>query len=242
MKICVAQTRPVKGDIETNIENHKKIIEIAVNNKAGIIIFPELSLTGYEPELAEALAIVPGDNRLDDFQQISDANQVTIGVGMPTKNDAGICISMIIFQPQQAREIYSKKYLHADEEPYFISGQNFTVLPGTKPSIALAICYELSIPEHSENAYKSGAAIYIASVAKTADGVIKASNNLSAIASKYSITVLMCNCVGHCDNFESAGTSSIWNDKGILIGQLDNSHEGIIMIDTHTQEIIKEVI
>jgi predicted amidohydrolase len=49
MKICAAQTRPVRGDIQTNIDNHKKLIDLAVSNGADIIIFPELSLTGYEP-------------------------------------------------------------------------------------------------------------------------------------------------------------------------------------------------
>jgi predicted amidohydrolase len=68
MKICVAQTKPVKGDIQANVENHKKIINLAINNGAGIIIFPELSITGYEPALAKALATDINDSRLDDFQ------------------------------------------------------------------------------------------------------------------------------------------------------------------------------
>jgi len=28
MKICAAQTKPIKGDIPKNIENHKKLIEM----------------------------------------------------------------------------------------------------------------------------------------------------------------------------------------------------------------------
>ncbi len=47
MKICVAQTRPVKGDIQTNIDNHKRLIDLAISNGADTIIFPELSITGY---------------------------------------------------------------------------------------------------------------------------------------------------------------------------------------------------
>jgi predicted amidohydrolase len=47
MKICVAQTRPIKGNIQSNIVNHKKLIDLAVSNGAVIVIFPELSLTGY---------------------------------------------------------------------------------------------------------------------------------------------------------------------------------------------------
>jgi predicted amidohydrolase len=37
---------------------------------------------------------------------------------------------------------------------FFISGKNSTGLIGNKTNIALAICYELSVPEHSENALK----------------------------------------------------------------------------------------
>jgi predicted amidohydrolase len=242
MKICAAQTRPVKGDIERNIANHKKIIDLAVDNGAGTIIFPELSITGYEPELASELATDQYDSRFDGFQTISDSKKITIGVGVPVKSNSGICISMVIFQPHKARELYSKKYLHADEEPYFISGQNTIGLLGNKPGIALAICYELSIPEHSANAFKTGAGIYIASVAKTASGVEKAGETLSGIANKYSMTVLFSNCVGHCDNFESAGKTSIWNNKGLLAGQLNDTSEGILIIDTDTEEITEKYI
>lgn len=238
MKICAAQTRPVKGNIQQNIENHKKLINLAVVNGADIIIFPELSITGYEPELAQELATHVEDPRFDDFQEISDAQQLTIGVGMPIKNETGISIGMILFQPNQARQLYAKKYLHADEEPFFISGQSTVSLIGDKKNVALAICYELSVPEHSENAHKSGAEIYIASVAKTADGVEKAAKTLTEIAKNYSMTVFMSNCVGYCDNFESVGESAIWNNQGILVEQLNGIKEGVLIFDTDTQEVI----
>src|SRR6476661_10614477 len=143
MKICVAQTRPLKGDIEKNIKNHKNLIKIAVSAGADIIIFPELSLTGYEPGLSGELATTPDDKRLDDFQEISNTRQIAIGVGVPTKNNPGTCISMIIFEPQKARQTYSKKYLHPDEEEFFIAGPTSTSLIGSQGNIALEICYEL---------------------------------------------------------------------------------------------------
>lgn len=242
MKICVVQTRPVKGDVLSNIENHKNLISLAVSYGADTIIFPELSLTGYEPALAKELATNQDDSRLSDFQKICDSKQVTIGVGMPTKNGTGICISMIIFQPQQARQSYSKKYLHADEVEFFMSGPGSAGLTGIKPVVAIAICYELSVPEHSENAFKSGAEIYIASVAKSIDGVEKAIKSLSGIANKYSMTVLMSNCVGQCDGDECGGKTSIWNNKGLLTGQLNNTSEGILIIDTDTQEITERML
>jgi predicted amidohydrolase len=242
MKICVAQTRPVKGDIQGNIENHKKLIDVAVSNGAGMIIFPELSLTGYEPKLAKELATNKDDTRFSDLQEISNAGQITIGVGVPTKNNNGICISMILFQPGKARQTYSKKYLHPDEEKFFLSGQNFTGLISNSNSIALAICYEISIPEHSRKAFETGAKIYIASVAKSVEGVDKAVTQLSATANKYSMTVLMSNCVGQCDGEECGGKTSAWDNKGLLAGQLNNLDEGILIIDTNTQETIAKTI
>ncbi len=242
MKICVAQTRPVKGDILLNITNHKKLIDLAVSNGADTIVFPELSLTGYEPELAKELATDKDDNRFDDFQKISDNNHITIGVGVPTKSTIGIYITMVIFQPDQVRQTYSKKYLHSDEEPFFVSGESSIYSLGQKSNVALAICYELSVPEHSEQAFKSGAKMYIASVAKSAGGVEKASRSLSDIAKAYSMTVFMSNCVGYCDNFESAGKTSAWNADGSLLGQLNDIGEGILMVDTDTQEAIVKMI
>lgn len=242
MKICAVQTRPIKGDIQSNIDNHKKLIDLAVSNGADAVIFPELSLTGYEPELSKELATSQDDSRFDDFQKISNTKQITIGVGVPTKNNTGICISMILFQPHKARQTYSKKYLHPDEEEFFISGQSFTGLKINKTNIALAICYELSVSEHSEKAFKSGAKIYIASVAKFVNGVDKAIKRLADIANKYSMTVLMSNCVGQSDGQECAGKTSIWNNKGLLVGQLNDTDEGIIIFDIDTQELIEKTI
>jgi predicted amidohydrolase len=242
MKICVVQTRPVKGDIPANIDHHKKLIDLALSHGAGTIIFPELSLTGYEPELAKELATTQDDKRFDIFQKISDTSQVTIGVGAPTKSNTGTCISMILFRPQQARQTYSKKYLHASEEDFFVSGQSFTGLISDKPNIAVAICYELSVPEHSENAFKIGAEIYIASVVESFDGVERAIKRLSAIGNKYSMTVLMSNCVGQSGSYDCGGRSSVWNNKGLLAGQLNDSSEGILVFDTDTRELIEKII
>ena len=69
MKICVVQAESVKGDVQSNISNHKRLIDLAVSDGAEIIIFPELSLTGYEPEIAEEFATSKDDSR---FKRLSN--------------------------------------------------------------------------------------------------------------------------------------------------------------------------
>lgn len=242
MKICAVQTRPLKGDFQGNIGNHLKLIDLALLYDASIIIFPELSLTGYEPELAKDLAIDLYDSRLDCFQKISNSRLVILGVGAPLKNHGGICIGMVLFQPNKPGQAYTKKYLHPDEKEFFISGQGSAAITGQGAGIALAICYELSVPEHSENAFKNGASIYIASAVKSVNGIDKACKSLSEIANRYSMVVLLANCVGQSGGYECAGKTSAWNNEGVLTGQLDDSSEGILIIDTVTGKIIKRQI
>lgn len=237
MKIALAQIRSVAGDIEKNTVHHQELIDEALKQGVEMIIFPELSLTGYEPRLVKDLAIYPDDPRVEIFQKISNAGNVIIGLGVPTKSGSGICISMLLFLPGQEHRIYSKKYLHADEEPYFVSGQNFPVLQVNEKKIALAICYELSVPAHAKAAIQGGGEVYLASVAKSAAGVEKATETLSYIAEKHGITALMVNSVGPSDDFVSAGCTAAWNREGKLIAQLDDKTEGILVVDIDKQEI-----
>jgi predicted amidohydrolase len=237
MIISAAQIKPIRGDIQANIDNHKRIIDEALGNDSDMIIFPELSLTGYEPTLAEALATMPFDPRLDAFQAVSDEANITIGVGLPLKNEPRPTISMVIFKPQQTRHVYSKKYIHADEEPYFISGHNTAVTLSQYPTTALAICYEISVPQHAQTAHQKGAEIYLASVVKTVPGTVKARERLSEIARTYSMTVVMANCVGVCDGEVCGGRSAVWNNKGDLLGGLNDTDEGILIFNTDTEAV-----
>lgn len=237
MKIAVAQTKPVTGDIGSNIKNHLSLSTLAADHGADIIIFPELSLTGYEPSLAKLLATAIDDSRLAVFQQLSDARQITIGVGLPTKTAMGIHITMVILQPGKPRQANSKMYLHADEEPFFVSGGNLPGLIIKNTPVALAICYEISVREHSENAHHSGAQLYVASVAKTVKGVEKAWMDLGEIAANYGMMVLMSNSVGPCEDGLCGGKSAAWDEGGTLLGQLDDSSEGILILDTVTRAV-----
>jgi predicted amidohydrolase len=236
MMLTVAQTHLHKGDILKNIKQHKRLIDIAVSYKADTIIFPELSLTGYEPELAKTLAMSANDSQLDCFQDISNDKNITIGVGIPLNTEGGICISMVIFKPHKSRQVYSKKYLHSSEMPFFVGGDNETTfIEGTKT--ALAICYELSVPQHAEDAFKNGAEYYIASVVE--DTIDKAIGKLSATAAKYKMTVLLSNAVGQTGAYLCDGKSSVWDNEGKLLGQLDTTHEGLLVFNTETKKIVR---
>ncbi len=231
MKICAAQTIPVKGNIEKNIENHLLLIDRAVENGAQLIIFPELSLTGYEPQLAKDLAIHADDQRLKVFQSVSDKNDLVICVGAPTQSDSGNRISMVIFTPGKEWQIYSKQHLYPGEENYFVPGQGFVQIPLADKKIVFAICYELSVESHSKYASQMGADVYLASVLNSVSGVDSDIQKLSVIAEKYGMIVMMANYAGQSGGYECAGKTSAWNNRGELIGQLNDKTEGLLIVD-----------
>ena len=236
MKICLAQTQSKAGNIQENIANHLKFVERAIVYKADLIIFPELSITNYEPQLAKTLATKVEDNLFNPFQELSNEYGVVIGVGMPTNTTNGINISLLIFQPNKERDVYSKQLLHQDEEPYFLAGDKQTILTIKGKQIALGICYETLQEDHFVNTIQKGVDIYIASVAKSKKGVKEASEFFSKKAKAHGLPIMMVNCIGACDDFESAGQSAVWNAKGELVSQLDSNHQGILIYDTETNQ------
>jgi len=238
MKICIAQTHSLKGKVNKNIQGHLRIIERAIKFNSDLIIFPELSITGYEPDLAKELSTDIENSIFDPFQELSDKTKITIGVGMPTNTVDGINISMLIFQSNKNRVVYSKQILHSDEFPYFVCGTKQFFINIEEKKIAIGICYETLQREHFVNAKQNGADVYIASVAKSKEGIEKAYLHFSKIADEFSTPILISNSVGYCDNFMSVGQSAVWNENGKLIELLDSENQGLLIYDTET-ELIK---
>lgn len=241
MKIALAQIKPKKGDIIANIAHHIQWIEVAAAQGVDVIVFPELSLTRFEPTLAKVLATDPQDERLNSLQSVSLSKRITIGVGLPTPIASDPLISMVIFLPDGQRQLYAKQMLHPDEEPYFSPGTDQIMMNVKNTKIAPAICYEALQPEHAASVHTLGAEVYVASVAKPQRGLDKAFVHFPTIAKQYAMPVLMVNSVGYCDNFESAGQSSVWDSRGDLLGRLDAVNEGLLIFDAETKALEQTV-
>ena len=107
MRITIAQIELVKGHFEKNLKKHLKFIETMAPKKPDLMMFPELSLTGYEPVLAKDLATTENDIRLRPLQEVSDKHDLILCVGIPTTNEVKLRISIIIFRPNNVPITYS---------------------------------------------------------------------------------------------------------------------------------------
>ncbi len=151
--------------------------------------------------------------------------------GAPLRTASGVQIAGWHFRPGRPALIHPKVYLHADELPYFEPGDPATPsrLRGTEA--ALAICYELSVPRHAAAAARAGARVYVASTAKDADGVRRASKTLRARARRHAMSVVLANCVGPFDGLRGGGGSSAWDATGVRLARLGAREPGWLLVD-----------
>lgn len=234
MKVCAAQFRPIAGDFETNRSKHLELIELAVNQGADVLFFPELSLTGFEPRLVESLAIDMDDHRLDPIQECSDRHNLIVGVGIPISAGSDVYIGMVWFAPGEVRRLYAKQQLHPGESPYFVPGHEQLLLERHGCKFTPAICYESLKMNHADHAAALSSDIYLASVAKPIGGLAKAMKHYPAVARRHDMFVIMANCVGPSDDFLSVGQSAAWNVRGELLAQIDAESEGLVVLNTTT--------
>lgn len=87
LTIAAAQSVSMAGDLAANIARHMDFIELAALHGVELLVFPELSLTGYEGEVAAALAIDPQDAVLQPLRDLAHKLGITAVVGMPIRQE-----------------------------------------------------------------------------------------------------------------------------------------------------------
>jgi predicted amidohydrolase len=229
--IGVAQISVVKGDYDQNIAIHCKMIEQAAKHKVNILLFPELSLTGYELSLANELAISETDSRLQKLQLFANKYDMTLLVGAPKKISGDKPqIGLFVISPNKSVFCYSKMYLHENENHFFTVGdKDFYIQRDFGLKIGLAICADTSVKEHPALAAKQGINCYLASMLISHGGYEADSAQLRDYANKYNMMVAMANHSGITGGWACAGKSTIWDNKGQPIAAVDDAEFALVI-------------
>ncbi len=85
--IALAQTNPIRGDIERNLAKHIGCISESASHGADVVVFPELSITGYEPDLLAALALSRSSSVVSELVNAAIRAGVIIIAGIPLANN-----------------------------------------------------------------------------------------------------------------------------------------------------------
>jgi predicted amidohydrolase len=231
MKIAAVQTKPIDGNIEANLAAHFHWATIAAEKGVQLIVFPEMSLTGYQREDAAQLAFIENDARLNKLKALAVDKNIIIVAGAPIQIEAQLHIGTFVLHPDNNTSIYTKQFLHQGEELFFTPNAEFNpTIQLEDELISLAICADITNPLHPANASKNKTTLYVTSLFYTPNGIAEAFQQLSHYAHLYAMNILMANYTGQSYIYEAAGQSAFWNNKGHLITQLKSNEEALLIV------------
>ena len=214
--IAVAQTPSIAGNVSANIEIHVEAIHSAAAEGVSLLVFPELSLTGYEPELAAELVFTTDDSRLWPLTDAARQSGMTVVVGAPLSTDELPRIGALVISPDGHVVAYAKMHLHPGEEQYFSAGDTYCLLTLNRNRIALAICADANVTSHARACATHGANVYAASAMITDKGYAADTAQLMRHARAHNILVAMANHNCPTGGWPAVGKSAIWNAEGLL--------------------------
>ncbi len=238
--VAVVQSIAVPGDLPRAVSDHARLAIQSAQKGARLAVFPELSLTGYSLALTRADALTTEDPRLQMLQQVADAHDIVIIAGAPIESPSGLHIGALCFVPRRLAVTYSKRFLHEGEEKTFAPGVGGEPLSIHDHVVGLAICAEITHPEHATEAARRGANIYAASCFITPNGYDYDTNLLAGYAREHRMMVLMANFGNGNGTWMSAGRSAIWSHTGELLIQGPPEGEAVLVATMHSARLDEE--
>lgn len=219
-RIAAAQSCAVAGDVARNVLAHTRFITTARRAEVELLLFPELSLSGYEPARLRHCVMRPDDHRLAPIRELASETRMIIVVGAPlARHDSSApAIAAFTFFPDGSTSVYAKQHLHPGEEQYASVGEAGTRthdLCGER--YAVAICADTTHPQHPASAAAAGASLYLASVLVSETGYPADSATLQRHAATHRMAVLMSNHGGPSGGYQCAGRSAFWAPGGANI-------------------------
>jgi len=243
MILAAAQTKPKRGDIESNLSDHYELIKLAAQEGADLIVFPELSITGYERENAAELAFAKDDSRIEHLKELAVEHNIIIVAGAPVQTASELFIGEFIIFPDNSVSIYTKQFLHEGEDEFFQSSFDYNpVITIENQKISFAICADIDNPLHPKNASEKETSIYIASIFFSPNGIPNAYRDLQSYAEKHKMNVLMSNFSGESWGYPSGGKSAFWNNKGELVAQMNDSDSGLLLVESQNDNWTSKII
>ncbi len=145
--LAISQFKPKLGDIKSNLERHLSIAKQAKKSGADLVLFPELSLTGYSiRDLNAEVALKVGDKFFNPLKLLSKEIPIAAGAVIKDEN-GGIRNSLMYFEGGEIKHVHFKVYLPTygifEEQRYFLPGKEVKAFDTKFGKIGLLICEDL---------------------------------------------------------------------------------------------------
>ena len=150
MIIALASLNQVWENKVANLLNCEELVHKAKSHNAELIIFPEMTLTGFSMNTSETAENVDNSRTVKSFEELARKNNIAIVFGMvfsqfPKASNNAIFIG----KSGEILGAYQKihPFSFSGEDKYFIAGKAISKLDFDSCNIGLTICYDLRFPE-----------------------------------------------------------------------------------------------
>jgi predicted amidohydrolase len=242
-KIAAGQIAAVRGDMNRNVATHARAMAAAAAHEVSVLVFPELSLTGYEPDLATDMAISATDERLAPLLALARQHQITAVVGAPLRTGtAKPSLGAIVLTASGGTRTYHKMHLGGSEPTYFTPGETPCVFAVAGHTLGLALCADSAQPSHPQAYADLGVNIYAAGVFLNTEWYATDVPRLARYAVRFGILTVMANHAASVGTYTSVGKSAVWAPDGALLAQTEGVENALVIATSHDAAWDAEVI
>jgi predicted amidohydrolase len=215
LSIAAVQPVCVARDVEANAVAHASAV---LGAGARLVVYPELSLTGYE---LDAPAVSCTDPRLAPIVEACRSTGAIALVGAPIDEDGRAYIAVLRIDGSGVRVAYRKTHLAGDELHRFAAGDGPTAMEVDGRRVGIGICKDTGTDEHINGVADLGVDLYVAGLVHHANELAEQDRRGRRIALRCGAPVVFASFAGPTGGgFDhTAGTSSAWTRDGIQVAR-----------------------
>ena len=243
MKVAVAQISCSLGDPEANLSKVHDFSRAAKETGAELIIFPEMSDTGYSMPVIQKHANHWETGFVSGLQQIARELSIAIVTGVSERDGSSIYNSQVLVDATgDIVAKYRKTHLYAvapvEEQTCFAPGDAFASFVLGDLRFSFSICYDLRFPEmYRKLVVEQNVGALIVSSAWPFPRIEHFRTLILARAIENQSYVIASNRVGKDDDLWFCGSSAIIDPRGLLIASASADREELIHADV-SQELV----
>lgn len=237
MKAALAQTHIFWEDKELNFDKVNRFVRKAKEKMADIVLFPEMSLTGFSMN-TKVTAEDDSQDTVEKTKELCRKEDISIGLGW-TKcgNEKAENHYTVIDRNGRICSDYVKihPFSYAGETDFFQGGKEIRYFEIGGYTWSTFICYDLRFPEIFQIAARKADIIVV-----PANWPEKREEHWRALLKARAIEtqsyILGINCVGMVGNISYSGYTSAYSPDGICLDELANE-EGLVLVELNREEL-----
>ncbi|HXN04150.1 MAG TPA: nitrilase-related carbon-nitrogen hydrolase [Candidatus Acidoferrum sp.] len=253
LSVALAQIDPALGDRGRNLERHRQWVKQAAEAGASLLVFPELSLTGYFlKDLVPESAIQLESKEMRDLAALSTQLDVVLGAVIESPDHRYFNASLYFSRGEllhMHRKVYLPTYGMFDEQRYFAPGDRFRSFATPFGRAGILVCEDIW---HLSSAYilsLEGVDMIICPSSSPGRGIttderLGTAESYALVCRTYAqfLTTffLYCNRVGFEDGANFWGGSMVIGPNGDIIAQHQDADEALVLATLDLADVRRE--